>query len=332
MRQLMISLDKKIMEKDSTVARRMIEYGKTAELFILIPASEKKEMQLSNTVHIFSTGGNKLQQLFRLKKMGLELIEKNDIKFITTQDPFFLGKIGWWLKKKTGATLEVQVHGDFFSGNYYRFQSGLMNHLRWHIGKFVVRRADKVRVVGERVKQSVLRLGVPEAKIAVRPVPFSLDYIGIDYSPFKESEIQTVYPGYEKIFVFLGRFDPVKNIAWLIDVFNEAIKKNPRLLLLVVGDGVLSDKLVKKIGSANKNIQLKHWEVLPISYYQVADCIVIPSLSEGYGLVPMEAHYLNKPIIMNDVGVANYELKPSDKVKILPINDREAWIKAILSV
>lgn len=324
----MISLDKKIFDATSAAAKRMVEYGKTDELFIVIPSSEKKEIKLSGTVQVFSTGGNKLQQFFRLKKMGLALLKQYDIKFITTQDPFFLGKVGYVLKKKTGATLEVQLHGDFFSGNYYRFQSGPMNHLRWHIGKFVVRRADKVRVVGERVKRSALALGILEDKITLRPVP-------IDLVPFEESatanDPHVTCPGYDKIFVFLGRFDPVKNISWLIDVFIEVVKKNPRLLLLIVGDGVLRGQLEKKIG-ASKNIQLKQWEALPISYYQIADCIVSPSLSEGFGLVPMEAHYLGKPIIMNDVGVANYELKPSDKVTILSINDREAWINAILKI
>ena len=46
----------------------------------------------------------------------------------------------------------------------------------------------------------------------------------------------------------------------------------------------------------------------------------------------MEAHAAGCPVIMNDVGVANYELKPSEKIKISPVNDKEAWIKAIKSV
>ena len=73
----MISLDKKILEKDSRVAKRMIEYGKEDELFIVIPSKERKKFDLSDTVHVFSTGGNKIQQYFRLKKLGRKIIQKN---------------------------------------------------------------------------------------------------------------------------------------------------------------------------------------------------------------------------------------------------------------
>ena len=334
MRQLMISLDKKILDPTSAVARRMVEYGKNSELYIVIPNAQKIGLDLSPTVHVYGSGGNsKVSQFLKTCKTARRLVPQFKISSVTTQDPFFTGLLGLRAVHKFKIPLEVQIHGDFFGSNYYRFKSGPLNHLRWHIGNCVVRHADTIRVVGERIQKSLIeRLKIDPKKITIRSVP-------IDYIPLQENAVskslRATYPGFKKIFVFLGRFDKVKNIPWLIDVFSQVAQNNPEMLLLIVGDGVLREKINKKIQNIklpNKNIRLEPWSVIPLAYYVTSDCILFPSLSEGYGLVPMEANALGKPVIMNDVGVANYELKPSDKVTILPINDKEKWIQAILKV
>lgn len=308
----MISLDKKILDPNSAVARRMVEYGKDKELFIIIPDSKKNNLDLSPSVHVTTSGGwCKKSQFFKLKRLGLKLIKEKQISEITTQDPFFIGFIGWCLKKKLKIPLEVQIHGDFFSGR--------INFIKYLLGKFVVHQANKVRVVGERVKQSLLKLNVAAEKIIVRPVPVDVEKIK-NYTP--KINLHKKYPGYAKIFLCLGRVDKVKNVSWLVDVFSEVTKDRKNILLVVVGDKRLD----------TDNIKFESWTDEPWSYIKTADYLLFPSLSEGYGLVAMEAYAAGTPVIMNDVGVANYELKPGDKVKILPINDKEKWIQTILNV
>ena len=72
----MISLDKKILDSQSQVAGRMREYGKNDEIFIIIPDREIKTIDLSPSVRVFSTGGNKLAQFFRLKALGNKIIKE----------------------------------------------------------------------------------------------------------------------------------------------------------------------------------------------------------------------------------------------------------------
>ncbi|OGH72442.1 MAG: hypothetical protein A2921_04090 [Candidatus Magasanikbacteria bacterium RIFCSPLOWO2_01_FULL_43_20b] len=315
----MISLDKNILNTDSIVARRMVEYGKKDELFIIIPDKEKNIFDLSLTVHVQSTGGYKIQRLFRLIKLGSKIVKEYDgIELITTQDPFFTGLAGWCLKRKFKIKLEVQMHGDFL-GDYYKKQ-----WIRLSLAKFIIRRAEVIRVAGERIKKSLVKLGVREDKIFVKPIAVDTEKIK-DYLP--KIDLHQKYPGYAKIFLVLGRPDPVKNIEWLVEIFKE-VTKQKNYLLLIVGGG--RDEI--NIQYPISNIQLEPWTTDPISYLKTADCLLFPSLSEGYGLVAMEANAAGCPVIMNDVGVANYELKPSERVKIIPVSDREAWIKAMLDV
>jgi len=324
MRILMISLDKKILDKNSRVAQRMIEYGKKDELLIIIPDKEKKSFDLSPTVHVQSTGGSKLQQFWRLKKIGTRLIRENKIDEITTQDPFFIGLVGRCLKRKFKIKLEVQMHGDFF-GDYYDKQ-----WLKLSLARFVLKRADVVRVVGERIKQNLTKFNkIDENKIEVRPVVIDTEKIK-NYQP--KINLHQKYSGYEKVFLVLGRLDPVKNIAWLIEVFKEVVKQKNYLLLIVCGDTEEQRKMFNvQCSMFHKNITLEPWTIDPISYLKTADCLLFPSLSEGYGLVAMEAHAAECPVIMNDVGVANYELKPSGRVKILTVNNKKQWIEALFN-
>lgn len=321
----MISLDKNILNKDSIVAGRMIEYGGNNELFIIIPnRGELEKFDLSQTVHVQSTGGNKVLQFWRLISIGKELIKNNHIQAITTQDPFYIGLAGWCLKKKFKIQLEVQIHGDWFGG-YYQKQ-----WLRLCLAKFILKQADVIRVVGERVKQGLLNLGVAENKIIVRAIQNDPELIK-NYPT--EINLRGKFPGYEKIFLVLGRLEPVKNIIWLLDVFKEVLKQK-NYLLLIVGRGSEEANIRRYIAdnNLNNNIKLQNWTEDPYGYLKSADCVLFPSLSEGYGLVAMEADIVGTPVIMNDVGVANYELKPGPKVTILPANDRAKWIQAILKI
>lgn len=334
MKILMISLDKKILDVNSRAAERMRQYGKHDEIFIIIPTKEKISLDLSSSVHIFSTGGNKLTQFFRLKILGNKIIKEQKIDLITTQDTFFMGLTGVLLKSRFEIPLEIQLHGDFYNDEYYK-SSGPGNWLRYWLGRIIVLpRADKVRVVGERIRRSLIKLGVGEEKIYKRAIDTTKIAEFYGALPKPANELRGQYPGYEKIFVWAGRMDPVKNLSFLIDAFSEVFKKNSRYLLLLVGDGLQRlglEKLVKKL-NLEKNIKFIGWVYNPFIYLANADAVVFPSLSEGYGLVAMEAAAAGTPVIMTDVGVANYELKPGPKVKIVPVGDKNAFVKEMLEI
>ena len=130
------------------------------------------------------------------------------------------------------------MHGDFFSSDYYK-KSGLKNLLQYCIAKFlVIKVADKIRVVGERIKKSLLNLGIEENKIEVRPIAVNEEIIsakGGNYQP--KINLHEKYAGYEKIFLNIARLEKVKNINFLIGVFVQVLKASPNYLLLVVGTG-----------------------------------------------------------------------------------------------
>jgi len=351
MPKLMISLDKKILDENSAVAKRMVDYGLQDSLYIIIPNDTEKFVELSPEVKVWGVEGNKIMQFKRLADKGRRIIKKNVIDLITAQDPFFTGLLGVILKTQTKIKLEIQLHGDFFSNDYYR-RTGVKDYIQYWLARFVVLPvADEIRVVGQRIKDSLLKLGVKEEKIELRPIEIDKQTI-VNYEP--KTDLKKKYYDYKKIFLCLGRLEPVKNIFFLIDVFSEVVKdkvngearqgelrskrespggegalgQNKDFLLLIVGEGSQKNMLKEKVVSLalNKNIKFEDWVDDRFSYLKTCDAVLFPSLSEGYGLVPMEANAAGAPVIMNDVGVANYELIPDEKVKIISVNDKDAWI------
>jgi glycosyltransferase involved in cell wall biosynthesis len=117
---------------------------------------------------------------------------------------------------------------------------------------------------------------------------------------------RTVTPEYKQIknisnFLFVGRLVPEKNLKFLIEMFND----KPELTLNIIGYGILYDELKKM---ANNNIiflgEIEN-KYLP-KYYQNNDVLILPSISEPWGLVVEEALNNGIPVLVsNNVGCIN---------------------------
>jgi L-malate glycosyltransferase len=319
---LMISLDPKVLDESSRVAKRMVEYGKVDRLCILVPSARKTHKRLSPTVDVWGVSNAKVVTFFTMIQKGASLIRTHSIDRVTTQDPFWTGAVGFFLKKKTGISLDVQVHGDFFGSDYFR-RSRPLGRVMYRLGLFVLRRADTIRVVSQRIQKSLLTHGISGSRIRLRAV-----------QPDVAVERVVRQPSSHKEFLIVGRFVPIKNITWVIDVFERYIADDPSARLVIVGDGPQRKEIEDLVAShgLSDHVRLVGWVDDPTPYYCRATALLFPSLSEGYGLAVMEARAHGCPVIMTDVGVASYEVPASQDVRIVSVGDADAFLSAMKSV
>lgn len=100
----------------------------------------------------------------------------------------------------------------------------------------------------------------------------------------------------------VGRLTVQKNQLFLIELFNEIHKKNPNSKLLIVGDGMLKSKILKKV----KELKLKKSVLLLGSrnhiedYLSAMDVFVMPSLYEGLPIAAVEAQASGLNVYMSD--------------------------------
>jgi len=130
----------------------------------------------------------------------------------------------------------------------------------------------------------------------------------------------------------IGRFVPVKNHTFLIDVFYEIYKTNKDAVLFLIGDGELKEiimKKVKKLNIQNSVIFTGVRNDVPM-LLQAMDVFVFPSLHEGLGLVLIEAQAANLKCVVSDKIPTEAFVTPN--IKSLSLKDSiNTWKNEILN-
>lgn len=107
--------------------------------------------------------------------------------------------------------------------------------------------------------------------------------------------------------VITGRLEAVKQHHLLFQVMPDLILKFPDIALVIVGSGSLDAELKNlalKLG-INKHVHMIGFQDNVHPYIAASDLMVIPSRSEGFGLVILEAWHHSKPVIGFDVPALN---------------------------
>lgn len=103
------------------------------------------------------------------------------------------------------------------------------------------------------------------------------------------------------LFGFVGRLMPEKNIDFLGDIFFEIQKRNMDAKFLIIGDGILKTELKKKLRKLNlENNVILLGKVDNVSkYYSAIDCLIMPSIKEGFPLVAVEGQVSGIPMLLS---------------------------------
>ena len=98
--------------------------------------------------------------------------------------------------------------------------------------------------------------------------------------------------------LFVGRLSPEKNPLILIKLMRFLKNKNKKVQLDIVGDGALKSAIELKIKKEDLNEQVfLHGQTNPDLFYKNCDLVIIPSKSEGFGMVLIEAIFFGKDFI-----------------------------------
>jgi 1,2-diacylglycerol 3-alpha-glucosyltransferase len=105
----------------------------------------------------------------------------------------------------------------------------------------------------------------------------------------------------ERFFLYVGRFAPEKNLGRLIEAFAAGPGALPDWALVLVGGGPLEPALraqAAPLGGRVRLVEFQQLARLP-SYYGLAEALVLPSVSEPWGLVVNEAMAAGLPVVVS---------------------------------
>lgn len=199
---------------------------------------------------------------------------------ITAQDPFWRGLLAWRTARVAGARLNVQVHVDLAGQSFFRRL----------LARFVLRRADSVRAVSDKVKEQVSG-AKHKGNIQVLP-------LYIDLTRFKNIE---PVPHQRPAMLWIGRFEKEKDPLYAIEVLAAVRKTGIDAVLVMLGAGKLESALRK--AAKKLPVEFPGWKP-PEEYLKFADVVLCTSPYESWGASIIEALAAGVPVVAPDVGIA----------------------------
>lgn len=192
--------------------------------------------------------------------------------------------------------------------------------------------ACKIIVISETIKKEFVRnFMINGSKIEI--ISISLPIKEILKMSNKEIDLPK---GVEekKYFVSVGRLNREKRFSYLIDVFNQALKQDNNLKLLIIGDGPERIKLRRQIKNLllKDNVFLLGWQENPYPFIKKAIALVITSSTEGVPRVAIEAKACKTPIIVTNYRGVEEIIDDKKNNLLVGLNDKISLKEAILNL
>lgn len=204
-------------------------------------------------------------------------------------------------KEISGKPLILHVH----SIEKDRSGGGYGNPFIREIEETIMYLADKIIAVSNRTKEDIIHeYGIPADKIDVVYNSISQEDLFVENIEENSYKYLTKLRqhGY-RIVVNVGRMTIQKGLPNLLFAAKTVVKLEPKTIFLFVGDGEMHNELIElsaELGIA-KNVLFagfqrgKKWR----DAYQASNLFVMPSVSEPFGLTPLEAAGYHVPSIVS---------------------------------
>ena len=266
-------------------------------------------------------GKTLMEEVVRYALVGAEIALRNDFDVIHAHD-WLTYLAGIAAKRVSGKPLVVHMHATEFdrSGNN-------INTEVYDIEKMGMREADRVVAVSHMTRNIILN------KYGINPAKVITVHNAVDFQGFEHLHIDRGVP--EKIVTFLGRITYQKGPEYFIEAANKVIKRYPNVRFVMAGNGDLLNRCIRRVAKLGISHKfhftgfLRGGEVKQMFAY--SDVYVMPSVSEPFGISPLEAMRSNVPtIISKQSGVAEV-LRHAIKVDFWDIDAMADSIYALLS-
>jgi glycosyltransferase involved in cell wall biosynthesis len=184
--------------------------------------------------------------------------------------------------------------------HYLRLPHARVGHL-WQYA--LARKADAIIAVSEATRADVVeRLGARADRVTVIP-----EAVDASFAPPPREEARRLvsarFAVASRYVLYVGQFDPRKNMDGLVSAFAQAAQADRELRLVVAGDlGKLAvflyDAIERGHAPRDRVVLAGHvTEAELAALYAGAECLLHAALLEGFGLTPLESLAAGTPVV-----------------------------------
>lgn len=230
-------------------------------------------------------------------------------------------------KETSGKPLVAHVHATEFD----RSGSDSVNREIFNIEKEGFRRADMVVTVSGRTRDKVIE------KYGISPSKVKVVHNGIDFvnNPATiEHNLAALKKNGSSIVLFVGRITLQKGPDYFVSMAEKVLSYEPNTFFVVSGSGDMEGEMIRSVarrGLSHKFIFcgfLRGDELSKV--YKAADIFVMPSVSEPFGLVPLEAMISDVPVLISKESGVSEVLSTALKSHFWDIDDMTDKVVGVL--
>ncbi len=322
---LLIGRDRSALTTQSPLQQRLALYDTYHTMRMVIMAVGERETCTIGQSTVVTPGGKTLVGAFfnALLESRRQLKSDSAISLVSTQDVLYAGLVGYLVSRLYRLPLYVQLHGDYLDNPaWFSSNVGVGNRFMNVVGKWILRRADAIRVVSKRLLEQIVReQGIAREKLISIP-------IGTDLSIFS----QTAPAEREKTMLFVGRLIPEKEPMLFCAVATKVAEASPDVRIGIAGDGFLRDEMSRYFADHGMLDRVQFYGSLDqktlAPLYARSWCYVHTAGWEGWGMPMIESMAAGCPVVTTDSGCAGEAIRHEETGLVVPVGDEAALVAA----
>ena len=269
-------------------------------------------------------GANLMEEVARYAMVGgtIALQHKDEFDVIHAHDwlTYFAGIAA---KELTGKPLVVHVHATSFD----RGSADNIDTRVFDIEKRGMAAADKVVAVSDLTRNICInKYGVPPEKVVTV-------HNAVDFSGRENIEVQRGVK--EKVVTFLGRITFQKGPEYFIAAAAKVLKRTKNVRFVMAGSGDMMNRAIRQVARLGISDRFHFTGFLRGADVQkmfaLSDVYIMPSVSEPFGISPLEAMRTGVPSIISHQSGAAEVLKYAFKVDFWDVDAMANDIYALLN-
>ena len=311
------------------IGTNMVPYLDPEEFHTLVEEDRKRQVRdfTVNYGHTYKFSGkygsNLMEEVARYAMVGgtIAMTHKDEFDVIHAHD-WLTYMAGIAAKRLSGKPLVVHVHATSFD----RSSDNNIDTRVYEIEKRGMEAADRVITVSDLTRNIVLtKYGIDPAKVVT--VHNAVDFSG-------RSEVKVEKGVKDKVVTFLGRITFQKGPEYFIEAAAKVLKRCDNVRFVMAGSGDMMNRSIRQVARLGISDRFHFTGFLRGNEVQkmfaLSDVYVMPSVSEPFGISPLEAMRSGVPSVISRQSGAAEVLKYAFKVDFWDVDAMADEIYALL--
>jgi glycosyltransferase involved in cell wall biosynthesis len=235
-------------------------------------------------------GANLFAEILNYSIVASTIALENEFDVIHAHD-WLTYPAGIVAKEISGKPLVIHVHATDFDRS-----GGNVNPKVYEIEKRGMDIADKIITVSNWTRDIVIE------KYGINPDKVVTVYNAVE--PVSDFDKLSIRKGIsDKIVTFLGRITMQKGPEYFVEAANKVLKKMDNVRFVMAGSGDMMHKMILRTARLGISNRFHFTGFLTgddvYQMYSISDVYVMPSVSEPFGISPLEAIQSNVPVIIS---------------------------------